>query len=100
MTLAPKSAKVCVQAGPATTRVKSTTRRPSRAVGAPFSLGVRAGSCGLAVMIGAFLPIARSCPDRYGRLYTRPCYPSKQCEPDNCSVTVFSDGCYEKDRER
>src|SRR4029077_4334839 len=55
MTSAPKSARVCVQAGPATTRVKSTTTRPSRAVGTPVALGVRSGSCGLAVMIGSFL---------------------------------------------
>ena len=40
MTSAPKSASVCVQAGPATTRVKSTTSRPSRAVGSPFARGV------------------------------------------------------------
>ncbi len=47
MTSAPKSASVCVQAGPATTRVKSTTSRPSSAVGSPFARGVRSGNCGL-----------------------------------------------------
>jgi hypothetical protein len=51
ITSAPKSASVCVQAGPATTRVKSTTSKPSRAVGTPFPRGVRSDSCGLEVMI-------------------------------------------------
>ncbi len=37
---------------PATTRVKSTTNRPSRADGAPFARGSRSGNGGLAVMIG------------------------------------------------
>src|ERR1700733_6327486 len=53
ITSAPKSARVCVQAGPAITRVKSTTSRPSRAVGAPGVRGARSGNCGLAVMIGS-----------------------------------------------
>src|SRR6185437_14570652 len=56
MTLAPKSANVCVQAGRATTRVKSTTSRPSRAVGAPSFLGERSGNCGPAVMISRPFP--------------------------------------------
>src|SRR5205814_1826635 len=56
MTSAPKSASVWVQAGPATTRVKSTTRRPSRAVGTPFPLGVRSDNCGLPVMIQFSFP--------------------------------------------
>src|ERR1700739_613636 len=55
MTSAPKSARVCVQAGPATTRVKSTTSRPSRAVGAPSVRGKRSGNGNLAVMGDGFL---------------------------------------------
>src|SRR5260370_6609886 len=51
MTSAPKSASVCVHAGPATTRVKSTTSKPSRAVGTPFARGARSGNCGLAAMV-------------------------------------------------
>src|SRR6516225_3116372 len=51
MTSAAKSARVCVQAGPATTRVKSTTSKPSRAVGAPFGRGKRSGRETPATMI-------------------------------------------------
>src|SRR5215472_11571200 len=57
MTSAPKSARVCVQAGPATTRVKSTTSSPSRAVGASFARGKRSGSGTLVVMVGHSLVI-------------------------------------------
>src|ERR1700751_1376391 len=59
MTWAPKSARVCVQAGPATMRVKSTTTRPSRAVGAPSARGERSGSGTLEVMASHSLSLHR-----------------------------------------
>src|ERR1700743_835238 len=103
MTSAPEFANVCVPGGPADIRVESTTRRPSRAVGAPCSLGIRPGSCGLAVMIGTFLPFDRSLAvasqRRYGRVYTGHCHPSKRSRPCGCAVIVFSDRCYEQRSE-
>src|ERR1700712_3740428 len=50
MTSAPKLPSVGVQAGPATTLVKSMTSKPSSTCGAPFARGVRSGNCGRPVM--------------------------------------------------
>src|SRR5437764_7668127 len=76
MTSAPKSASVWVQAGPATTRVKSTTSRPSRAVGAPCIRGARSGNGKLAVMVRHSLliwlahPVTRCAFKVYSSPYT------------------------------